>query len=249
MAPSKQTLQNLLNITPTVLYEYLQSQDGNSKFLYMSPSSKQILGYPREHLMKDIGHFWKIIHPDDLENLQLDDKTFKDDFYTSEARIISPSGEVKWIRFRAKKASETKEGSTIWDGCIVDVSLRKQAEEELDKYRDNLEEMVAARTLEMEQKTVNLEEANIALKVLLEQREKDKKEIEKNMLNKIEKLIFPYLEKLKERKLDSDENVYIDIIESNLREIISRPSPDIFGQFSKLTPTEIQIANMIRIGK
>jgi len=375
MAPSKQTLQNLLNITPTVLYEYLQSQDGNSKFLYMSPSSKEILGYPREHLMGDIDHFWKIIHPDDLESLKVDDKTFKGGFYTSEVKIILPSGEIRWIRFRAKQASKKKDGSIIWEGCIVDVtplkntiqklyeneqrykeltemlpeaifeadidanltyanqqafnisgytkqdlknglngidllvpedrkrakenlakrfqgekigineykalrkdgsifpvllhtspifeqgaikgvrgiivdiSQRKQTEEELNKYRNHLEELIAIRTKELKQKTVNLEEANIALKVLLEQRDADKKEIEKSMLNKIEKLVFPYLEKLKEKKLDSDENVYIDIIEANLKEITSLLSPDLFGQFSKLTPTEIQIADMIRMGK
>jgi len=375
MAPSKQTLQNLLNITPTVLYEYLQSQDGNSRFLYISPSSKEILGYPREHLMKDLAHFWEIIHPDDLERMQVDDKTFKDGFYTSEVRILLPSGEVRWIRFRAKQASKTKDGSIIWGGCIVDVtplkrtmqklheseqrykeltemlpeaifesdidanltyanqqafnisgytkqdlknglngidllvpedrkrakenlakrfqgeeigineykalrkdgsifpvllhtspifeqgtlkglrgiivdiSQRKQAEEELNKYRNHLEELIVSRTSELKQKTVNLEETNIALKVLLEQRDLDKKDIEKNMINKIEKLVFPYLDKLKERKLDHDEYVYIDIIESNLKEIISHLSPDLFGQFSKLTPTEIQIADMIRMGK
>ncbi|PNX47013.1 MAG: hypothetical protein BV456_11535, partial [Thermoplasmata archaeon M8B2D] len=134
-------------------------------------------------------------------------------------------------------------------GIIVDISQRKQTEEELNKYRNHLEELIAIRTKELKQKTVNLEEANIALKVLLEQRDVDKKEIEKSMLNKIEKLVFPYLEKLKEKKLDSDENVYIDIIEANLKEITSLLSPDLFGQFSKLTPTEIQIADMIRMGK
>ena len=375
MAPSKQTLQNLLTITPTVLYEYLQSQDGNSKFLYISPSSKEILGYPREHLMKNIGHFWEIIHPDDLESLRVDDKTFKEGFYTSEVRIIWPSGETRWIRFRAKQAATTKEGSVIWGGCIVDVtplkrtmqklheseqrykeltemlpeaifesdidanltyanqqafnisgytkqdlknglngidllvpedrkrakenlakrfqgekigineykalrkdgsifpvllhtspifeqgtvkglrgiivdiSQRKQAEEELNKYRNHLEELIVSRTSELKQKTLNLEETNIALKVLLEQRDAEKKEIEKNMLNKIEKLVLPYLDKLKERKLDYDEYVYINIIESNLKEITSHLSPDLFGQFSKLTPAEIQIADMIRLGK
>jgi len=87
------------------------------------------------------------------------------------------------------------------------------------------------------------------LKVLLEQRDAEKREVEKNMINKIEKLVFPYLDKLKERKHDHDENVYINIIESNLKEITSHLSPDLFGQFSKLTPTEIQIADMIRMGK
>ena len=83
----------------------------------------------------------------------------------------------------------------------------------------------------------------------MEQSKAEKKEIEKNMLNKIEKLVFPYLDKLKERMLDHDEYVYLNIIESNLKEITSHLAPDLFGHFSKLTPTEIQIADMIRTGK
>ncbi len=249
MAPSKQTLQNLLNITPTVLYEYLQSQDGKSKFIYMSPSSKEILGYPREHLLKDIDHFWEIIHPDDLESLQVDDKTFKDGFYTSVARIILPSGEIKWIRFRAKQASKTKEGHIIWEGCIVDVSQRKQSEEELNKYRNHLEEMVADRTSELKQKTVNLEEANIALKVLLELREEDKKKIERNVYHNIEKLVLPYLDKLKSEISGLKGNFYLDILESNLKEITALFSPGLSDQISKFTPAELQIANLIKQGK
>ena len=41
---------------------------------------------------------------------------------------------------------------------------------------------------------------------------------------------------------------YLDIIESNLKEIISQYSTDLLGRFSKLTPTEIQIADLIRRG-
>jgi len=129
------------------------------------------------------------------------------------------------------------------------ITKLKMTEEELKKYRNHLEELVVSRTSELKQKTVNLEETNVALKVLLEQRKADKKEIEKNMLNKIEKLVFPYLDKLKEKKRDHEEYVYINIIESNLKEITSHISPDLFGQFSKLTKTEIQIADMIRMGK
>jgi len=138
-----------------------------------------------------------------------------------------------------------EEGQNYLLVVIYDITERKQVEEELNKYLDHLEALVTERTLNLKKKAIHLEEA---LNFLRRQREKDKKDIEENVLYKIDKLVFPYLYKLKERKLDHDEYVYINIIESNLKEINSHLSPSFIGQFSKLTPTEIQIANMIRVG-
>jgi len=134
-------------------------------------------------------------------------------------------------------------------GFCTDITARKHTEEELNKYRDHLKDLVAKRTLELKQKTIHLEEANTALKVLLQQREKDKKEIEHIILNNIEKLVFPYLEKLKVKISEFEDSAYLEIIELNLKEILSLFSPDLLGQLSKLTPAEIQVADMIRKGK
>ena len=43
----------------------------------------------------------------------------------------------------------------------------------------------------------SLEEANIALKVLIKQRENDKLELEKNVLTNVKESVLPYVEKVK----------------------------------------------------
>ena len=55
--------------------------------------------------------------------------------------------------------------------------------------------------MELEAKTIGLEEANTALKVLLKQRENDKVELEEKVLLNVRELVFPYLEKLKMKKM------------------------------------------------
>ena len=86
------------------------------------------------------------------------------------------------------------------------------------------------------------------MKVLLKKREEDKIEIEKNVLTNVKELIEPYVEKMKKTKLDDQQSALLNIVESNINEIISPFTRKMSLKYLKLTPTEIQIANLIRHG-
>src|SRR4030042_4859574 len=111
------------------------------------------------------------------------------------------------------------------------------------------EEVLKEREQELEIKTHNLEEANIALKVLLKKREEDKTELEEKILLNIKELVAPYLEKLKKNGLDEKQGAYVSILESNLNDIISPFSHRLSSKLLSFTPTEIQIENLLRKGK
>jgi DNA-binding NarL/FixJ family response regulator len=98
-------------------------------------------------------------------------------------------------------------------------------------------------------KTQNLEEVNIALKVMLERRDEDKTELEERILLNVKELVIPYLDKLKTTGLDEKQRTYGSILESNLNDIISPFSHKLSKMFLEFTPTEIQIANLLRQGK
>jgi PAS domain S-box-containing protein len=123
-------------------------------------------------------------------------------------------------------------------GIARDITRRKRAEDELKK-----------RERELEAKSRNLEEVNIALKVLLKRREEDKTELEEKVLLNIEELVEPYLDKLKKTSLDINQKAYINIIEAHLNDIISPFQRNLSSKYPHLTPREIQIANLIREGK
>ena len=123
-----------------------------------------------------------------------------------------------------------------------------KTEEALKKSHNELEHRVKERTRELEIKTKSLEEINTAMNVLLKKREEDKTDLEDNVLINVKGLIEPYIRKIKKTKLDGQQKTMLNIIESNLNEIISPFTRKISAKYFNLTPQEIRIANMIRHG-
>ena len=104
---------------------------------------------------------------------------------------------------------------------VQDVTERFKCEEALRKAGKDLEHRVNEKTMELMEKTKNLQEMNTALKVLLDKRDEDKKELEQNVLLNVREMIEPYLDKLRKTKLNDMQATYLGIIESNLNDIIS----------------------------
>jgi DNA-binding CsgD family transcriptional regulator len=121
---------------------------------------------------------------------------------------------------------------------VRDITERKKAEKELVKSRKDL-------SIQAE----NLAESNTALKVLLKQRENDKAELEEKILANLKILVIPYMEKLKNAHTESECLDYINIMDSNLKEIISPFSLKLSSHYIGLTPKEIQVANLIKEGR
>jgi PAS domain S-box-containing protein len=159
----------------------------------------------------------------------------------------------------------------------VDITARKQASEALlkayaevekrvvertaaliqsNKYleleivnRKKAEKALHAKTLELKDQAIRLEEANAALKVLLKQREADKIELEEKVLLNVNQLIIPYFEKIKRRKMDAKQKAYVDILESNLNEIVSPFAHSLSSKFLRLSHNELEVSTFIRQGK
>lgn len=142
----------------------------------------------------------------------------------------------------------SKDGSVVSAiGIVEDITQRKKTEKELHQAHAELERRVAERTEELDQKAKRLVETNIALEILLEKREADKQDLETKMKQNIEKLIRPYLEKLKLVQGDTSKEALLKIIHANLDEITSTFIND-NNPLSKLTPAQMQIADLIKHG-
>jgi len=130
---------------------------------------------------------------------------------------------------------------------FMDITERKQLEEELKRHRGQLEELVEERTVELEAKNITLQELNITLRTLLKQREDDKRDMEERFVMNVRDLVLPYVGHLKKGPLDVRQQTYLEIMEKHLNDIAT-PLLKNVRQFN-LTPREVQVAALVSQGK
>ncbi|MBI5846030.1 MAG: PAS domain S-box protein [Deltaproteobacteria bacterium] len=107
---------------------------------------------------------------------------------------------------------------------------------------------LADKEVELEVKVRQLQEVNEALRQILAQNKEDGKKFEQRIVANVEDLVLPYVRRLKGTSLDVDQKVYVNVIESNLSELVAPFMRQIGNKHANLTPREIEVANMVRMG-
>jgi len=108
-----------------------------------------------------------------------------------------------------------------------------------------VERIRAEQQLEIER--ISLENKNIALREVLARVEEEEEKMGVRICENVEKIIMPVLYAL-ESKVSPVQQGYIRLLKSNLEEITSPFIDSISREFSKLTPVEIQICDLIKSG-
>jgi len=208
------------------------------KVVYVNQKCEEMMGYKRDAFYSPEFDFRTLIAPQSIETIRssFEKHSAGKDVAPYEYSLINKKGEGIEAIITTKLINY--EGARSILGIVTDITERKKAENAL-KEKDK----------ELEQQALHLEEVNTALKVLLEHREQEKQELEENLLANIKKLVFPYLEKLDKGKLGVENQTYLNIIKTNLNDLISPLANRLSSNYLALTPTELQITDFIKHGK
>jgi two-component system, sensor histidine kinase and response regulator len=126
---------------------YLQEIGGPDSAIYMSPQIEDLTGYSPEEC-KDPDLRWRMVHPDDRERLQTeDDQTYEPgELVVSEYRVLHRDGRTLWVRNESLIIEDEASGTRYWQGFMVDITERKQAQEEMQRAREAAEEANQAKS-------------------------------------------------------------------------------------------------------
>jgi PAS domain S-box-containing protein len=112
------------------------------KPLFYTHSVEKITGYSQSEFLSESTFFLKIIYPDDLHIVKNKLKTIlQSKIQVSEEmefRIINKHGNIVWVRTKINVTRNTDGQILKIYGLVSDISLRKKAEEELNRSTENL---------------------------------------------------------------------------------------------------------------
>ena len=83
----------------------------------------------------------------------------------------------------------------------------------------------------------------------MDRRDQDREETGEKVLLNVRELVVPYIEKIKTMKLNPKQLSYMDVLESNLNDIISPFLYRLSTRHMDLTPTECKIAHFVKEGR
>jgi len=211
---------------------------GEDSILFANPAAAHLFGTERpEDLVGTRLLEW--FHPDyQVAVTQRTEQALR-------AQVPGPPEHRKIVRRDSQVLDvETAVTPIVYDGkpCVLrvnrDITARVQAEDALHE-----------KDREISVQLKKIEKLNTALTTLLEHREQESQHNLESIRATLEKLILPYLQNLQATRLDEEQRILLEIIASNLANIASSFARQLDSWKLKLTPTEIQVADLLRLGK
>ncbi|MEK7708462.1 MAG: histidine kinase [Pseudomonadota bacterium] len=140
---SEALFQAITSNLPGVVFQFLLSVNRKTCFPYVSDASETLLGLSPQKLMERPELFPELILPDDRESYHQLMITSAEQLSTWnwEGCIqVKGDSDIKWISLRATPR-RMSDGTTLWDGIMINITRNKLAEREIARSREQLAEL------------------------------------------------------------------------------------------------------------
>jgi len=134
-------LREVTENIPVVVFQYRLWADGRQSFPFCSSVMEQICGLSHQTIMNDATSFFALIHPDDQPAFV---QAFKNSArfgarISLDFRLRHPqTGALIWVHGESMPKADA-DGGVLWNGYLADISLAKQASEDLQRAKEAAE--------------------------------------------------------------------------------------------------------------
>ncbi len=119
---------------PGMIYRYVRHSDGTDELTYVSSQIREVFELEPEVALQNATQVWERIHPDDVawlgDAIQASADTLQP--FTSAYRLCLPNKGARWVQNMSHTA-RLANGDVAWDGIVVDITDRKQQEQERER--------------------------------------------------------------------------------------------------------------------
>lgn len=150
--------RSLVEAIPAVTF--MAALDEGLNELYVSPQIEQLLGFSQQEWLGNPVLWHRQLHPEDRDrwNREFAPTCGLGQPFRSVYRFIARDGRVVWVHGEAKVVRDESGRPLFLQGVAFDISALKQAEEELKKLNQTLEQRVTERTEELSRSNAELEQ-------------------------------------------------------------------------------------------
>ena len=217
---------------------FLRPIGGDTSPLYVSANVDQF-GYSAEQVVSGEVSWWGIVHSSDAERIEREEQGYLKQgqkTYQQRYRIVTAAGEVRWIEDWNTVIRDERGETTHVQGLMLDVTGRQRVEDSLLHTYTELQE-----------KTLQIDEANAALQDALRLVEVQRERVTAELLANLHGLLLPMLDHLKANTSGVNRR-YVELVEESLRTLTDPFVGRLEGRRYGLTPAELQICYLIRGG-
>jgi DNA-binding NarL/FixJ family response regulator len=165
---------------------------------------------------------------------------------TNLARVVKTKKPARFVDQR---------GKIIFDNSVYPIFDNDRNVIQLAIYaKDVTKQLESVKQLEegkreLEAKTELLQDANMALKIMLQKSTENREEVEAEVMATLKKMVVPLVQKIKKAEISPTVREHINRLEGNLKYLSSPFSRSLSFEYISLSPKEIQVANLIRDGR
>lgn len=143
----RQHISDTANSINGLVFQCVVDKHGTFTFPYMSETIADHFEVSAAEVIENPQLFLSLFQPDDFEHFKnsLMRAALGDDEWTWEGRLLSPFGDFVFME-GAAKPRPFRDGLTLWNCVLSDVTELERARQKVAKARDNLEAEVALRT-------------------------------------------------------------------------------------------------------
>lgn len=129
--PGEIRMAKLVSMVPGVLYILDRTTQGATQVAYISSHAEDLYGLAAAAMVRDGQWYFDLIHPADRPELlaALEESASTQQPFCHEYRIVTPTGQEKWIRAHGRPAP-LPQGGIRWFGMALEITRRKQAEQD-----------------------------------------------------------------------------------------------------------------------
>jgi PAS domain S-box-containing protein len=218
------------------IHDSVVSTDLHGHVTSWNKGAQRMFGYSAKQAL---GKHISFVYPEDQHQF-LEEEVIKPlkkkDQHEVEVRMRRKSGEDFFAHLSLSLLRDAKGSPAGMIGYSMDITQRKQAED-----------MVRETTRQLEIEREALERKNVALREILNQIDQEKDALKRRVTTNVEQAIVPILHRLKESSNPSQTRNF-EILEKDLREIVSPFLDTIKSEYARLSPRELEVCRLVKNG-